>query len=481
MINLNGHQSNSLRMKHHWGTQNDPLPHTRQLVVSPRFLATVISNEHSARMIPLKLSPELWRFALLVSILIFYQPAYKLVGRIMDRITSTSSKTTSSTELKSPHAGTQSTSPRMPSFPRRFRSSTQNPTSHGVAGTDSIDSPPPTKNEAARSAKRFLVSTIRDDWEFPSSDPQQAQDPLHRKPLDYRIREDGSSDPEPLSDERYDARDPMVFTDSDPYKFESPDAVARTMVERRCKRRRLLKEELGWNEGLRKWVDRRNAWCGAVGQRPRRRRDKIDDPQQNGHDVSVPTELPAPRSPPSPNSASSSSPVDSVPESEDDGELEKPANSPEPLLPVYPSLLPEDNIIRASIKPEMYPAIYSKVVLQSLTPTVPVPLPDVTGALVQGWKSEGNWPPKGAAPATSIIQEGGRRASELLKFRRRESVVAEKGRMRKGVGAVKKALGLRTSSGETNGMGLNPEHEQSKRSSGIDQFGLVEESPPGPS
>ena len=432
-------------------------------------------------MTPLQLSPELWRFVVLVGILIFYQPAYKRIGRIMDRITLASSKTTSSTEVKSPHAGTQSTSPRMASFNRRFRSSPPNSTLDGVPETDSIDSSPSTKSDAARSAKRFLISTIRDDWDFPSSDLLQAQDPRYRKPLDYRIREDGSSDAEPLSDEQYDARDPMVFTDTDPYKFESPDAVAGTMVERKCKRRRLLKQELGWNNGLRTWVDRRNAWCGAIGQRPKRWRKKADNTQQNGHGVSIPVELPVPFSPPSPPSVSPSSPVDSGPESEDDGPPTKLENSPEPLLPVYASFLPVDNMIRASIKPEMYPAIYSKVVLQSLTPTVPIPLPDMIGALVQGWKSEGNWPPKGAAPTTSIIQEGGRRASELLKFRRRESIAAEKGRMRKSVGAVKKALGLRTSNDETDGVALKFEHGQSKRSSGIDQFRLVEENPPKPS
>ena len=399
----------------------------------------------------------------------------------MDRVTSMSSKTTANTNLKSTNASTQSTAPRMAAFHRRFRSSTSNSAADSMTSTERTESASLVKGEASRSAKRFLLSTIRDDWAFPTPQPPQAQDSLCRKPLDYRIREEGSSDPEPLSDEQYDARDPMVFTDSDPYKFESPDAVASTIVQRKRKRRRLLREELGWNEGLGNWVDRRNAWCGALKQRPNRPREKIDDVQGNGHSASVATDLPGPLSPLSAISASSSSPSQSAPESKDDGEPPMPQDDLEPVLPVYPPLLPEDNSIRASIRPAMYPAIYSKVVLQSLTPTVPVPLPDMIGALVQGWKSEGNWPPKSAVPATSAIQEGGRRASELLKFRRRENIVAEKGRMRKGVGAMKKVLGLRPFNGEANDGGFNFGDDHSKRNGGFDHFGLVGEGTPGPS
>lgn len=371
----------------------------------------------------------------------------------------------------------------MAAFHRRFRASTSNAASDSLTSTERTDpAPPMSKAEASRSAKRFLLSTIRDDWTFSSPEPPPAQDPLHRKPLDYRTREEWSSDPEPLSDEQYDARDPMVFTDSDPYKFESPDAVATTIVDRKRKRRTLLREELGWNSGLRDWVDRRNAWCGARKQGPGTRRAKIhDDQEKNGHGASLAMDLPGPLSPLSAISAtssSSSSPPQSAPESEDDddGETTLSPDDPDPILPVYPPLLPDNNSIRASIRPTMYPAIYSKVVLQSLTPTVPVPLPDMIGALVQGWKSEGNWPPKSAGPAaTFIIQEGGRRASELLKFRRRENIVVEKGRMRKGVGAVKKVLGLRPFNAEADDAGSNLDDDY-KGNGGIGPFGLVGES-----
>jgi Protein of unknown function (DUF4050) len=434
------------------------------------------ANARPAHMIPLQVSSELCRFALVIGVLIFYRSIHKLVARIMDRVTSTSSKSAyNNTQIKSPNPSSGSTSPLMSSFHRRFRSSPSNSTPENTAVIESTDSAPGNKNEAARSAKRFLLSTVRDDWTFPPSERQLTLEDVYREPLDYRIREEGSSDPEALSDEPYDGRDPMAFTDSDPYKFETPDAVARTIVERKRKRRRLFREEVEWNEGLRTWIDRRNAWCGAVEQRPTRSKVVLL-PKKAENDCAVPArnDLSMPMSPRSQISASSSS-VRSLNDSEEDGEVEGPEEDQGPLLPIYPSLLPDDNSIRASIKPAMYPTIYSKVVLQSLTPTVPMRLPDMIGALIQGWKSEGNWPPRGVVPTASIIQEGGRRASELLKFRRRENAMAEKGRMRKGVGVVKRALGLRPSNGESNGEELKFENESSNRKSSHDQAGLVDE------
>jgi hypothetical protein len=73
----------------------------------------------------------------------------------------------------------------------------------------------------------------------------------------------------------------------------------------------------------------------------------------------------------------------------------------------------------------------------------------MVSALVQGWKAEGNWPPKGGTPSTSIINEGpGLRRnahSHMLRFRRSHDGVNghEKGRVRRHVGgAMRKALGL---------------------------------------
>jgi hypothetical protein len=73
----------------------------------------------------------------------------------------------------------------------------------------------------------------------------------------------------------------------------------------------------------------------------------------------------------------------------------------------------------------------------------------MVAALVQGWKVEDNWPPKGGTPALSIINEGAnsrRHAhSNMPRFRKAHEGVNghEKGRVRRHVGgAMKKALGL---------------------------------------
>lgn len=70
------------------------------------------------------------------------------------------------------------------------------------------------------------------------------------------------------------------------------------------------------------------------------------------------------------------------------------------LIPVAPPFLPASHPVRASINENLYPSIYSKVVVQGMTPTVPVNLADLTKAMVQGWKADGQWPPK---PAVSSI------------------------------------------------------------------------------
>ena len=94
-----------------------------------------------------------------------------------------------------------------------------------------------------------------------------------------------------------------------------------------------------------------------------------------------------------PASPSEEAVVDDDEESEDESE--------DPLIPVVPSIISTSNPIRASINPAMYPSIYSKVVVQGLTPTVPINLADVTKAMVQGWKSDGQWPSK--PPTTNLV------------------------------------------------------------------------------
>lgn len=102
------------------------------------------------------------------------------------------------------------------------------------------------------------------------------------------------------------------------------------------------------------------------------------------------------------------------------------ALDPPTLVPVPPPLVPRSNAVRAAITPAAYPSIYSKIVVQGLAPTIPVNLGDVVRAMVEGWKRDGEWPPKSKYGE----EEGGK------------GEVGEEGRVRRGVGRVKRVFGM---------------------------------------
>jgi hypothetical protein len=366
----------------------------------------------------------------------------------------TSSPSPKSSTVPSSHSP-QSNSPRFSVFHRHFHSkSTSDSTSADIQpGISAVSSP--TRAEAIRDAKRFLLSTIRDDWSFPPTQSARTAEHELREPLYYRYREEGLSDLDADSDDPSGDATLSTASSSDPYRFENPDAITVSVQDKRRKRRKLVQDEMQWNVGLRIWSQQRDAWTGAVRKQPRPSdtsnwgsrplsnayADIGDWKQLDSTEMSADW-APSPHSPlhdvnpPLSPSSASFDPLTSADESS-------------VLLPVYAPLIPPSNPVRASIKPSMYAAIYSKVVVQGLTPTVPIPLPQMVAAMVQGWRAEGNWPPKGGTPSTSIINEGpiSRRHSHshMLRFRKAHDAVNghEKGRVRRHVGgAMRKALGL---------------------------------------
>lgn len=205
---------------------------------------------------------------------------------------------------------------------------------------------------------------------------------------------------------------------------------------------------MAWNEGLRTWMERRDAWAGARTRREIRARGEemkrgsgsgsgagatdggIQEEATNdestelaakamtslaiaGKDGKVDGKDPGDEQdrddkPTEPTNLTESEqlPEESNHHHHHDYSLEEDEQDlsdipDEPYIPVVPSILAHTNPIRASITPSMYPSIYSKVIVQSLTPTVPINLADVTKAMVQGWKADGTWPAK--PPATSIV------------------------------------------------------------------------------
>ncbi|KAL4893168.1 hypothetical protein BDV59DRAFT_178576 [Aspergillus ambiguus] len=352
-----------------------------------------------------------------------------------------------------------------------------------------------TRNAAIREAKRYVLEIIRNDWTFePSTDsglPARCspRDPDHEV-VEWRLREYDSSGSElepqtsPAIASPTTGREPTAYDDSSSQPSSPVFPASGGRAERRRKRRRQMEEEMSWNEGLRTWVERRDAWSGArtrrdhprgesaaavstveggsgadaeamtttprveygsqdtfsgsTSSRPLSRsgessnlaakadtclniaeQDAQSLPDREAEDRSVdlenkpkastetaitepdPTQKLTGSTPgtvtgatpaPAPATAAATAMASSV--------HHKPGESEDPLIPVVSSLIPSTNPIRASINPAMYPSIYSKVVIQGLTPTVPINLADVTKAMVQGWKSDGQWPPK---PATTNI------------------------------------------------------------------------------
>lgn len=212
----------------------------------------------------------------------------------------------------------------------------------------------------------------------------------------------------------------------------SQDSGERRKDARKQRRKARLAEEMSWNEGLRFWQARRDAWCCAkkvsVDELENHLRPDASDGHDSGH-------------------ASNESPE--RPSSDDAKKTLRRPSSQVTLVPIPPPLIAETEPIHIKINPSLYPSIYSKVVLQSLTPSVPIKLSHMIPALVDGWKRDGEWPPKSAdvaAPAPVVSRE------------RALQEPHEAGRLgmshvRRGMARVKRGLRLSLSNGSASGTG----------------------------
>ena len=305
------------------------------------------------------------------------------------------------------------------------------------------------RDEAVRSAKRFLLNTIRDDWQFP---PQEKQDNITQEPVGYAVRHEGASDAE--NEHSGHSPDKSSPSKHNPYKFEDPDSVGAGLADQQEQRKRELADEITWNEGLRNWRQQRDVWTNATYQHPAQstptysiakgldmRRRNTSGSTDDSSERPLSTSSCGTTCPAEPSSSIES--VD-IPESLGNGRG--------PWLPLYPPLLPSDNPVRANIKPAAYDHIYSKVVLQQLTPSLPIPLNHMTSALVEGWKADGAWPPRGSNATTTIADTHKKRTSVMNAIRLRRGhnqrtlqkphpKIDDNGTVRKSIDSVKKAFG----------------------------------------
>lgn len=229
---------------------------------------------------------------------------------------------------------------------------------------------------------------------------------------------------------------------SSPFKFDNPDsighAITKSKIARKARRRREVRKEMAWNDGLACFEARRNAWTGAKVVRVRPNPATPTSPlsptkkglfwRTSTHPNLSPTSSnPLATSPPlmsplslvvtSPLPGDGPGPLSPSAGQESDKSSRQQSLSPkisqedttrkspqfpellpvETLLPIPPPLLPPANPMRASISPALYNSIYEKVVVHSLQPSCPINLGDMLRACVAGWKRDGEWPPRPAA------------------------------------------------------------------------------------
>jgi hypothetical protein len=199
------------------------------------------------------------------------------------------------------------------------------------------------------------------------------------------------------------------------YRFDRPDSVGPQIESRRLarkrKRQRQMEEETGWNDGLKHWISQRDTWTGARstsepttshGEQP----SQDQDPEAGTDSANSTSSTPR-------TSTSSTAEVPSSTSTTPDPVLPirlsqpvPPAYSPTPpqadvLLPVCAQIMP-NHPVRKRITPSMYSEIYSKIIVSSRTPSVPINLATLVAALIEGWKADGEWPPKGGPLEPSI-------------------------------------------------------------------------------
>ncbi|KAI9665621.1 MAG: hypothetical protein M1821_003554 [Bathelium mastoideum] len=299
---------------------------------------------------------------------------------------------------------------------------------------------------AIRDARKMLLERVRDDWEYeprllPNSlDVKERQDPNRSNymscPLDWTERSYNTSSP---SESGLDEGQKEIEGDNNDFKFESPDAVGVAVEKKRAirkrKRQAVLEEEKSWNKGFAIFEARRDAWTGA--------QDGPQDLKRASYSTQAPPILPPSPPPPlgrSPNLPSAfahatSDPSDPSPprfrDTSDHSDL--PLEHPK-LIPIVEPILPASHPIRATINPSSYPQIYTEVVRNSRSPSIPINLADMIKACVQGWVNDGEWPPKASALEPSIA-----------KRRRRGGDGLGHDNIRKGVEGVKRILRISAS------------------------------------
>jgi hypothetical protein len=342
-----------------------------------------------------------------------------------------------------------------------------------------------------REINRSLLATVRADWRFPEDRTLRA---ATLEPLTYRERyystseDDGEDDSTTDTEEEESEGDeteeaswssPETELEINPLdeegarkgkgkkkrKFSCPDDVAaylnRKIESRKRRKMRALADEMSWNKGLCFFLRRRNAWTGALTQEEvkakedaksnkSKEEDEADDEslssgkQSKDHDESTssasdtdsgiavsPSQYPLTTT----ITPTNSSPFDPP---------EDPASLVNVLVPISIPFLPANHPVRSSIMARTHSELYEKIVRDSRTPAVPLNLAHMMRVIVQGWKDEGNWPPKSAMAEASIAGKKKGKAAQVKAVTEQKGVGLFVGHkhLQRGVESVRRALRL---------------------------------------
>lgn len=282
--------------------------------------------------------------------------------------------------------------------------------------------------------KKILESKVRSDWaenwvnDFPSVDqvlkeaegeePRLGGDGVEEEKWVERTEwlselsssedEDEAITTKPLSRTNTSEERPSFLrslssskasTHTDPFRFENPDSVGEVLkrkVERKkIRRQKRFVDELKENEGLRCFTVRRNVWTGAkIVRRPATNRPPTAKTNGSGSaDGAAPT--------------NGDHPAAEV-EHENGGKEEEDAEEwldviLDTFIPIPPPLLPPSTPMRKAITPRNHTTIYDKIILGGQTPLCPINLQTVVSSCVEGWKRDGEWPPRSTVENNALM------------------------------------------------------------------------------
>lgn len=251
--------------------------------------------------------------------------------------------------------------------------------------------------------RRILAGKVKEDWEWtwPQEDDDRPKTPVIERSQedppaqDWTERDEWESNVSENEDDDLAASKPLTAVNGeeskDPFRFDSPDGVGdtvrQTAKDRKARRRRKLEEEIRTNDGLRCFTHRRNAWTGA--RHVRHTHPHSQSRSSTATSLSRHTSQSSSSTQVQPQLSSPlAGPDQRIDEEDGDGEWTT-------EIPIPPPILPPQTPMRRNITSRAHTTIYEKVILQSQTPFCPINLATVTRCCVEGWKRDGEWPPKG--------------------------------------------------------------------------------------